>query len=823
MKNFDWKKVLPHVFAIGIFLIVAVIYCRPALEGKVLQQNDIIQWKAMSKDAFNYRERHGIFPLWINNMFSGMPSFQVGATYNNYVPYHIINILSLWLPKPINFFFLACICFYFLAQVLRINRVVSILGSLAYAYATYNPIIIAVGHDTKMLSIALMPLFIAALILLYEKKYWAGTALTTVAVSVLTAANHPQIDYYGFMIAAAMTISYVITWIKNRDYKHLLLAGSLAIFAGLAGILTNASILFTTYDFAKATIRGGSALSTDIGTKEGLSKDYAFDYSMYKTEPMVLMFPKFYGGSSDKLEKEEDSKAIEALQSMPPELQGQLQSNLNFYWGGIGGTSGPPYVGAVICFLALIGMFILDDKHKWWIAAITLLSIVMSWGSYFEGFNVLLLKFLPFYNKFRAPSMLMVIPQFVLPMLACLSLNRILMHTAGEKNLLQKKIQKGMIATGVLIVIAFLIYLMSDFYTVRDQAIIKHVRDVQPQIKEPVMSFFSSLKEDRQSLMLNSILRSFIFIAIAAALIYFFVKDKIKSLALAVAFTVLSFSDVMAIDTRYLNSGNYQDAEEYENNFTPSAADQQILQDKSFYRVFNTIGSSFQDAMPSYYHNSVGGYNPAKLSIYQDLIERQLSKSPLNMPVFNMLNTKYFITGNPSGPQAQLNPDALGNAWFVKAVRLVKTPLEEMNTLNDFHPKDSAVANEEFKTVIHYDAAGFDSTSNIRLIKNDNDYIQYESNNSHNGFGVFSEIFYDRGWKAYIDNKETPIARVNYVLRGLSIPSGKHNIEFKFVPQAHKIGSAFTTIFQIVMLLLVAVTIFVTMRNKPVIKKASFK
>ena len=813
MKNFDWKKLLPHVIAIAIFLIVAVIYCKPALQGKVLQQSDVIHWKAMSKDAFNYKDRHGKFPLWINNMFSGMPSFQVGAEYNNDVPYIFIRIFSLWLPKPLNFFFLACVCFYFLAQVLRINRVVSILGSLAFAYATYNTIIIAVGHDTKMLSIALMPLLIAGLLELYEKKYWVGTALTAVASSVLTAANHPQIDYYAFMIACAMTISYVVIWIKNKDFRHLLLAGSLALFAGLIGVLTNASILFTTYDFSKATIRGGSALSKDVGTKEGLSKEYAFDYSLYKTEPLVIMFPKFYGGSSDKMEREENSKALETLQSLPQELQGQLQYNLNFYWGGIGSTSGPPYIGAIICFLAILGMFVLDDKHKWWIAGITILSIAMSWGSFFESFNVLLLKYLPLYNKFRAPSMLMVIPQLVLPMLACLSLNRILIHTASERTPLQKNIKKGIIATAALIGVALLIYFTSDFYSNHDHDVLKQVRSLEPQIKEPVMSFFSSLKEDRQSLMLNSILRSIIFIAIAAVLIYFFLKEKIKPFALAIGFTILCFSDVMAIDTKYLNSENYQDEEEYDATFTPTPADQQILQDKSFFRVFNTTASPFMDAMQSYYHNSVGGYNPAKLSIYQDLIEYQLSKTPANMPVFDMLNTKYFISGNPSAPQVQANPGALGNAWFVKTVKLVSSPLEEMNALNNFHPKDTAVANKEYAGAVKYDANAFDTSANIRLIKNDNDYIQYESNNSHNGFGVFSEVFYDRGWRAFIDNKETPIVKVDYVLRGLSVPAGKHNIEFKFEPKAYQTGLTTTSIFTVVLLLIIIAAIFLEYRE----------
>ena len=833
MKNFDWKKILPHVIAVAIFLIVAVIYCKPTLEGKVLQQSDVTHWKAMSKDAFNYRDKHGIFPLWINNMFSGMPSFQVGAQYNNDVPYIFINIFSLWLPKPINFFFLACICFYFLAQALKINRVISILGSLAFAYATYNPVIIVAGHDTKMLSIALMPALIGSLILIYERNYWVGTALTAVTASTLFAANHPQIAYYTGLIAAALTIGYFLHWIKQKQYKHLFAAGSLAAFAVLTGFLVNASILFTTYDFAKATIRGGNALSKDMGDKNsgGLSKDYAFSYSLYKTEPLVLLFPKVYGGSSFKDEREEKSKAVEALSAMPQELQSQLQNSVSYYWGGIdGGTSGPPYVGAVIFFFAFMGMFVLDNKHKWWIAAITVLAIIMSWGGYFLAFNEPLLKLLPFYNKFRAPSMIMVIPQLVLTILACLTINylitekvsnnitgkannNITQKVINNKNFFNKNFKNGLIAFGVLVGLTLLLYFASDFYSLQDKAVLKQVKDLQPQVKEPVMSFFTALKEDRQALMLNSIIRSLIFISIATGLIYFYKKGIIKQLLLTILLTLTVFIDVITIDTKYFNGDNFLDAEEDKSTFNPTPADQQILQDKSFYRVFNTTAGPFTDAMQSYYHNSVGGYNPAKLSIYQDLIEYQLAKSPANMPVFNMLNTKYFITGNPASPQVQVNPGALGNAWFVKNVKLVNTPLEEMNALNNFHPKDTAVANKVYANAVKYDANAFDSSANIRLIKNDNDYIQYESNNSHNGFGVFSEVFYDRGWKAFIDKKETPVVKVDYVLRGLSIPSGKHNIEFRFEPMAYKTGSMTTSIFTVVLLLIILTAIFMEYKD----------
>lgn len=823
MKNFDWKKLLPHILAIGIFLIVAVIYCKPALEGKVLNQSDVTQWKAMSKDAFNYRERHGHFPLWINNMFSGMPSFQLGAEYNNKLPYIFINIFSLWLPKPINFFFLACVCFYFLAQALRINRVISILGSLAFAYATYNPVIMVAGHDTKMLSIALMPAFIGSLILLYNKNYAVGTALTAITASTLFAANHPQIAYYTGLIAIAMTIGYVVNWIKEKQFKHLMLAGSLAAFAAITGLLINASILFTTYDFAKATIRGGNALSKDIGDKEsgGLSTEYALSYSLYKTEPLVLLFPKLYGGSSGKDERGENSKVVEALSAMPQELQSQLQNNISYYWGGIEGvgTAGPPYIGSIICFFALMGMFLLDNKHKWWIAAITVISILMSWGSYFLAFNEPLLKYLPFYNKFRAPSMIMVIPQLVLTMLACLTLNDLIKNnTTGKQILFDKKFKNGLIAFGVLVGLTLILYMTSDFYNAQDKNIIKQIKDVQPQIKEPVMSFFTALKEDRQALMINSIIRSLIFIGIATGLIYLYKKGTIKQQLLTILLTLAVFIDVITIDTKYFNSDNFQDAEEYEATFNPTPVDQQLLQDKSFYRIFNTTTSPFSDAMTSYYHYSVGGYNPAKLSLYQDLIENQLAKSPLNMPVLNMLNTKYFITGNPASPQVQLNPEALGQAWFVKTVKIVDGPAAEMKALDNINPKDTAVAQKQFENIIKYDANPADSSASIQLVNNDNDIVKYKSANKNNGFGVFSEVYYDRGWKAYIDGKETAIAKVNYVLRGLSIPAGNHAIEFRFEPQAYKIGSTFTSVFQVVLLLLIVVAVFVTLRKKTVIK-----
>jgi hypothetical protein len=436
--KFDVKKLIPHGIAIVVFLIVAVIYCRPALEGKVLQQSDITLWQGGIQNSINYSNTHnGKYPLWTNGMFAGMPTFQIGGIGGNFIAGYTHIILTLGLPKPISFFFLACVCFYFLCMVLRIKPSVAVIGSLAFAYATYNPVIIATGHDTKMLSIAYMPALLGSLLLIYEKRYWAGAALTALISSVMISQNHVQIVYYLLIAIAIMSIFLAVRWIKQGDYKHTFTAFALAAVAGLIGLLTNATLLMSTYEYQKETQRGGaSALTDNSGKKEksktGLDKDYAFSYSMEIAEPFVMMVPRMFGGSSGEQEvSEEKSKAIEALGALPQELQQQLP--LAFYWGGIGGTSGPPYLGAIICMLAILGMFLLDGKHKWWALTAILLTIVMSWGSYFDSVNSLFYQYLPFYNKFRAPSMILVIPQLLIPMLAVMTVHKI------ASTLLQKR------------------------------------------------------------------------------------------------------------------------------------------------------------------------------------------------------------------------------------------------------------------------------------------------------------------------------------------------------------------------------------------------
>jgi hypothetical protein len=813
------KKILPHGIAVAVFLIVALIYCKPALEGKVLQQSDITQWQGAIQNSVVYSQSHdGKYPLWTNSMFGGMPTFQIGGIGGNYVAGYVHTFLTLGLPKPVSFFFLACICFYFFCMVLRIKSHVAVIGALGFAYATYNPVIIITGHETKMLSIAYMPALLGSLLLIYEKKYWTGAALTALFTSVMISQNHVQVVYYLFIAIAIMTVFFAVRWIKQGDFKHLIAALCFAAVSAIIGVLTNATILMSTYEYQKETQRGGaSALTDSTSTKEksksGLDKDYAFSYSMEIAEPFVMMVPRMFGGSSGEQEvSEEKSKAVESLRSMPKELQQQLP--LAFYWGGIGGTSGPPYSGAVICMLAIMAMFVLDDKHKWWILTAIGLTIIMSWGSYFDSVNTLFYKYLPFYNKFRAPSMILVIPQLLIPMLAVLGVNKI--AEAENKMTLLPALKKGAITAGVLLVLLLLMYIMFDYKSADDKNLLKNVAGSnQPQIIEAVKSFYAGLVADRKSLFIGDIFRSLGFMLAGLVLLYLMIKNTLKPVVVSILLSAIVLIDLMLINTTYLNKDHYQEQEENTASFNLSKADNEILQDKTFYRVFNVAGNAFSESNTSYHYNSLGGYHSAKLRIYQDLYEHQIiNRQTLNMPVLNMLNTKYLVQKDRKGltQQYQKNDSAYGNCWFVKSIIFVKNADEEMAALTTGGLKDTVFVQESFNPSVTVGTQA-DSSAVIQLVKNDNDIITYTSSAASNQFAVFSEIYYKAGWKAFIDGKETPIVKVNYVLRGLSVPAGKHSIEFKFEPQGYITGNKLTKFSLIALILLLLAAIFFTWKQ----------
>ncbi len=820
MKQFQWKSLLPHAIAIGIFLVVAVIFCKPALEGKVLSQSDVSHWKGMAQDLFNYKATHGHYPLWNNNLFGGMPAYQIAMEAANPItPIYFHQLFMLFLGKPIGFFFLLCIGFYFLSQVIGTKSWIGILGSIAYAYATYDPIIIAVGHDTKMQAMAYMPALLGALWLIYKKEYWWGAALTALFSFLLIAMNHLQVTYYFLIMAGIMTIAFMIQWIKQKEYKHLGISLAIALSMGALGVGPNIVSLATTSDYAKATMRGGSVMLDSTGTatkSKGLEIDYAFYYGSYGlAETYTFLVPGIYGGSSGGELDIHSNFAKKALERGIPEDQAaQIAGYMPTYWGPQPMTSGPVYLGAIICFLFILGMVYLKTWHRWWILAVCILAVMMSWGSNFMGFNSFLFNNLPLYNKFRAPSIILILPQLLFPLLGIMALQQLLFE---EKNkaIALASLKKAVYITGAFILGAVLLYFSFD-YAGKDDQIKNMLTQMLGGNQEEANSFYNVLKEDRRSMFGSDLIRSIIFIAGAVALLWFAIQQKLKTIYALIAILVLSSADLFTVGKRYLSEKNFEDAEVVnESQFAPTPIDQQILSDTSKPRVLNLTTDPYTDAITAYHHRSVGGYHPAKLSIYNDLIQFQLNKQPMNIGVLNMLNTRYFIVPNPQNgqPGLQVNPAALGHVWFVKGIQYEKDPGAVMKAMNQFSPADTAIVEEQYKTSIPF-APEYDSTANIAQVLNDNDLIRYRSNSTKNQFAVFSEIFYDRGWKATIDGKEAPIVKVNYVLRGLAIPAGNHEIVFEFKPASYYNSAKIAVITSAPIWILLVLAAFFSLRKK---------
>ena len=820
LKNFDWKKdLLPHLIAIAIFLLLALIFCYPALSGQVLSQPDIIHWKGMAQNAFEYKAIHGHFPLWNTHLFSGTPNYQTAMDNSEFVPNHFITILSLGLPNPASYFFLACICFYILTVVFRFNLLVRILASVAFAYCTYNPVIAVAGHETKFLAIALMPALLAGILLIFKRKYIIGLAVTCLFATLQMRANHIQITYYLLLVIAVMTIAFIIHWIKTGQYKHMLIALGLSLLGGAIGIGNFATVLLTTAEYSKYTMRGGKALeiaegglAKEIEHTKGLDNSYAFMWSMHKAEPLQMMMPNAFGGGSANTFAENEKLADNLSGAgLPGEAVAQLSQMIPQYWGGLESTSGPVYIGIIICLLAIIG-FVFKIKHRWWLLAATLLGIILAWGKYF-GLNDTLFNILPLYNKFRAPSMALVIPQLTLPLMAALCLQALLFNTeTNPKEFIQKHFKKITYALGGTVVLLLLIYFMNDYGASLDEQLKQMFANPQAGGEAVGASVINALKDARKDMFFSGILRVILFSALLLGALYLFMKDKLKATALLLILTVVNTVDLLAVGKKYMNAENFMQPEDIESQaFSLKPYDQQILQDKDpHYRIFNLAnGDPFQDAVTSYHHRSIGGYHPAKLSIYQDLIQGQMSRS-INPGVLNMLNTKYIVGQDGN---VMTNPEALGAAWFVKHVQLVPNAAAEMNALNNFNPKDTAYVQESFKSAIGANTA-FDSTASIQLTSYSNDEIKYKTSSQSNQFAVLSEVYYPAGWNAYIDGKKTEYAKVNYALRGIAVPAGEHEILFKFEPDSVKTGNTLIVICNSLLLLILLLAIIFVIRKK---------
>ncbi len=817
MKNPLLKKILPHLIAVIVFLGVSAIFCKPVLDGNVLNQHDIVGWKGMAQNSFEYKEKNGHFPLWNPNLFSGMPNYQVAMQGKSILP-DTVKILSLGMPKPINFFFLACLCFYILCLALRTRPIVAILGGLAYAFSTYNPVVINAGHDTQMLATAFMPLLIAGLICTYEKKYWLGLVLTTFATYQQIGVNHLQISYYTFLIAALITICYLYTWIKQKDWKHIGIAGAITIFSALVGLAGSALTLKTTSEYVKYTMRGGKDISIDgdsvtTAKTKGLDTSYAFVYSLGKAETFTLMMPNAFGGGSGN-PLSENSKVISKLVSkgIPEGTALQVAASLPKYWGALPYTAGPAYIGVIIFILGLIGFVVLKTPLRWGLLAATLLGIFMAWGKNFAGFNTFLFEHLPMYNKFRAPSMAQVIPQFTIAVVAVLTLQKLLFQEKS-KEILKADFKKILYTVGGLFVLLGIMYVMLDYSSPGDAYSVARLKSMGAD-DEIARTALAGMKADRQGMFGGQLLRAAAFGLLLLGTLYLYWKNLVKPVVAVIALIVISTLELTMVSKAYLSEENYVSPDDYTNsNFAPSAIDQQILQDKDpNFRVFNMAADTYNESRTSYYHKSVGGYHPAKLRIYQDVIEKYLSTG-INPGVLDMLNTKYVIVQDQQSRQARLIPQqtANGACWLVKHVSIVPNRIEAIKAIGYTNLKDTAIVDQSFsKNVVQ---PQWDSASSIKMTKFDNDAIEYEANCNGPQFAVFSEIYYPVGWNAYIDGKKTDYCNVNYILRGLSVPTGKHTVKFIFEPASVKKGISMMFIASIVILLVLVGGLFMAWRE----------
>ena len=824
MKNSLLKKMLPHFIAVVIFLTVSTLFCKPVLDGNVLNQHDNIGWKGMAQNSFEYKEKNGHFPLWNPNLFSGMPNYQVAMQGKSVLP-NLTAILSFGMPRPVNFFFLACICFYILCLVLRIKPVIGMLSGLAFAFSTYNPVIIAAGHDTQMLATAFLPLMMAGLLSIYEKKYWLGFALTTYATYQQIGVNHLQVTYYFFIIAALITIGYLVKWIKEKEWKHIGIAAGISVVSALIGLAGNALVLKTTAEYAKYTMRGGKDVSIEgdsvkAAKTKGLDTAYAFEYSLGKAESITLIMPNAFGGYSGNI-IDENSKAVKKLADKGyPENQivTDLQNNrISKYWGKLY-TSGPAYLGVLVCLFGLIGFFIVRSPLRWGLLAATILGILMSWGKYMPGFNTFLFEYMPLYNKFRSPAFAQVIPQFTIGLCAALSLHQIF-FAENAKELLKTNFKKILYITGGLFGFLAIMYLVMDYSFTVDKLIIDGYTDKNGS-NEIGKLIVSGLREDRKALFGGQLIRAIGLSLLALGIVFLYLKNKIKATAATILLLIICTLDITVISKSYLSEekGHYIAVDDYDiTNFAKSKIDEQILADKDQnYRVFNMVGTSsgspFSESLTSYYHKSVGGYHPAKLRIYQDVIERYLAGRP-NPSILNMLNTKYIVAQDPQSGQQVLipNADALGPCWLVKNVKVVEDRVASLQAIGITNLKDTAIIDKSFSNNVAQPQ--WDSTSNIKMTKFDNDAIEYEANCNGPQFAVFSEVYYPLGWNAYVDGKKTDYKNVNYILRGLSLPGGKHIVKFVFEPESVKKGTSIMFLASIIILLVLVGGLFMAWRE----------
>lgn len=798
------KPIVPHLVAIAIFLFLSLVYFYPVLEGKVLHTNDGTVAQNSSKEISDFREKYGEEPLWTNSMFSGMPAYLISTRYTGNIIRYAESLLR-FMKLPVASIFLTMLGFYILLLLFKADPILAIAGAIAYGFSTYFFFILAAGHNTKAYAIAYMAPLIGSIYYAYREHAFKGALLATLFLSLEIVANHPQITYYSLLCIMVFILAELISSFRDKKIYAFLKTSAILIIPVILSIGMNFSSIYTIYEYGKYSIRGKSELVTNDANKtSGLDKDYATQWSYGIDETFTFLIPNFRGGASHPFDRKSETVTFLRKNNAT-----QYINQIQRYWGTQPLVDGPVYVGAIIVFLFILGMIIIKGPVKWWLLGATLFSIMLAWGKNFMPLTSFFLDYFPGYNKFRAVSMTLVIAEFCIPLLGILALRDIFNGSASKKNIL-KGIKIAFGITGGLTLLFFLFPGLAGSF-------------ISPFEQGQDERLLSVMISDRKMLLRSDALRSFILILLGTIVILAFYYEKIKKEYAIALLAFLFLTDLWFVDKRYLNSDKFVRKDEKVKLSAPSVTDNIILKDISYYRVLNLAVSPFNDASTSQFHKSIGGYHGAKMRRYNELIDSSLypeiskigtvlenAKSLEDIqPVLadlngiNMLNTKYLILRTNIPPL--VNPNALGNAWYVETPIIVNNANEELSGIKRINPSREAIIDKRFTDQVKNTGYPGSPGDKIELKSYKANEIVYKSTSQGERLAIFSEIYYPAGWKCYIDGNENKYFRANYVLRGMVVPAGDHEIKFTFKPSAYIIGNKISLASSMVLILLLAV------------------
>ncbi|MFQ3576434.1 MAG: YfhO family protein, partial [Cytophagales bacterium] len=774
------NTIKPHFFSIALIVFIVIGFYSPIfLKSKTLRQSDIEQGIGINQESKKYNEETGDIALWFGNVFSGMPSFILGYPFSDDIKSKITSLMMLKLKDPAGIHFLMMLSLYVFGFVLTRNSFLAIFISIAFTFSTFNILSLEAGHNAKIRAIALLPFILTGIILLNQKKWLLGLALTAFGAALHVNCAHYQISYYFFLALGLGSFIWLIFEFLNKNMSHGIKVMGLSVFAIILGLGSNFGKLWSSMDYQKQSIRGKFELTPkeedNRAKTEGLDKDYAFSWSQGISESLTFLIPGAFGGSSSE-EVSKNSAIGKVLRSQNIPLQ-----PMPLYFGEQPFTGGPIYAGAVVCFFFVLSFFVLKKNELIIIASTFAVFMMIAWGKNFEALNYFLFDNFPYFNKFRAVSMALFVPLFVMSATSILTIFRI--SEMENKEILLKPIIYS--AGGIGVLCLFLALFPGIM-------VVEGINDTQlPEwIKDP-------LEKDRMSLVSSDAVRTLFLVALAASALFVHTKGLINKNVFFSIIAVLALFDLWSVNTRYLTKDDYVAQKKNEQLIQPSLANTMILNDKEpGYRVFN-IQNPFNDGRTSFFHRSVGGYHPAKMRRYQDLIENHLSEN--NRNVIRMLNVKYIIKGNGERDVIPM-PDRCGAAWFVDSLIKVKSPDEESETLKNFEPSSMAIVDVTKFPACEKITPQRDSNDKINLIYYSPNKLIYESENGANRLAVFSEIYYSPGWSVTVNGEKKEHFRVNYVLRAMELPAGKNKIEFKFMPETYTMGKTVTNIFNIIVL-----------------------